>query len=237
MPTKTVSSVNQEQYYKRRSDIKRSQYVGSNGSSDSRTPYDAVHPLLDHDTYIDVNDEDQFQDHASEDRIKLFTRLELYNRGTHNGKWTIDESAKRDRDDWSFCDALIGQMGLQKWQKELAWHIFKNHDMGSYKGNEPNKIQEDTAKQYLVAFCIGALVYNSCQHDDQWRYYPGKSYECKTKRYPSPLYWQEAQKVGEDGDTHRRIEKVADQFGFKENEIISCLEKVRAKFPKSVLDN
>lgn len=237
MPTKTISSGDLEQYHKRRSKIESNQCVGRNESSDSRTPYDAVHPLLDHDTYIDVNDKNQFQDHASEDRIELFTRLELYNRGTHNGKWTINESAKRDRDDWSFCDALMGQMGLQEWQKKLAWHIFKYSDMRTYKGNEPNKNSEDTAKQYLVAFCVGILVYNGHQDDDQWRYYPGKSYECKTKRYPSPLYWQEVQKVGEDGDTHRRIEEIADQFGFEEKEIISCLEKVRAKLPKSVLDN
>ncbi|UVE50082.1 hypothetical protein KU306_14410 [Haloferax larsenii] len=182
-------------------------------------------------------DRKQFLSHATDAQINRYARLELYNRGTHNLKWTVDESAKRDNDDYLFCDALTSQMGLLDWQRKAVWRLFKRMDMRWFKKFDAKRGDGEGGiprqyKQYLVAFCIGALLFNENlpERCDKWSYYPTKeNYPCKSKRYWCPHARYRAQKMGDEGDSHRVIERVAEQMGFSDEQVESCYQMVLSR--------
>lgn len=162
-------------------------------------------------------------------------RLELYNRGNHNWLWTIDETVKHDGDDWHFCRALTSQMGLSERGRVLTWRIFKQMDMRAYRSIEPGE-SEETMKQFLVAFCVGALIYNRIHReyewtDNDWKYYPGRTPSNKLKRYRGLKARVRAEQMGDKGVRHRTIETCAERLGFTDTEIRSCIEKVRTELP------
>lgn len=190
-------------------------------------------PCLNNATYIDP--EERFNDGERRDGMSKRERLELLNRGNHIWQWTIDETAKRDGEDWHFCRALTSQMGLSERGRVLTWRVFKQMDMRTYLSIEPGESKK-TMKQYLVAFCVGALIYNRIHKeyewtDDDWKYYPGRTPSEKIKRYRGPEARLRAEQQGDGGDQHRTIERCADRLEFSQTEIRSCIEKVRAEMP------
>lgn len=207
-----------------------SPFSSSDEIRDERLSYEDFSPILGNATYIDPDE--QFIDEDPDTReMEKGRRFELLNRGNHKGKWTIDETLKRQNEDWHFCRALTSQMGLSERSRRLTWRIFKRLDMRSYRGIEPWE-SENKMKQYLVAFCVGALVYNARQPEDRWKYYPGKEYDEKQERYWGPRARLNASRDGAEwGDRHRTIKRCADEMGFTEDDIQSCIEKVRGELP------
>lgn len=107
--------------------------------------------------------------------------------------------------------------------------------MRTYRSIEPGESNE-TMKQFLVAFCVGALIYNRIHReyewtDDDWKYYPGRTPSEKCKRYRGIEARSEADQPGDEGDRHRTIEQCAESLDFSETEIRSCIEKVRTEMP------
>lgn len=197
---------------------------------DTRLGSHALNANGDNSTYLGVTD-DQLTDHASEERINLYSRLELYNRGTHNGKWTRNQSKKHDNDDFLRSLSITSQMGLPDWQKRAVWRLFKGLKMQMFKRfDTPKGVPE--YKQDLVIFCLGALLYNRNlpERCEKWSYYPGKEYECKSNRYARAEARLKAQQQGDRGDGHRIIERAAEQLGFEEDDIGSCYQMVASKF-------
>lgn len=204
---------------------------------DTRLGKHAISVDAQNSTYLDLEHE-RLTEHATDARINHYAKLELYNRGTHNLKWTVDESAKRDNDDFLFCEALTDQMGLPDWMSKAVWRLFKPMDMRSYARFDTPK-GDPEYKQYLVAFCIAAVLYNHYlpERCENWKYYPTtESYPCKSKRYRCPYARLRAQEMGDDGDGHRVIERVADQMGFSEEEMVSCYQMVLSRLGKFLED-
>ena len=217
-----------------RADSSQTPYSNSDERNDERLMGSAFTTTLENSTYIDAEDSD-FQRQAGKATIEKYRKLELYNRGTHNGKWTRDQTQRHDQDDWYFCDALTQQMGLSKTARLLTWRVFKSLDMRTFRSIEPGTPNE-TMKQYLVAFCVGAHVYNHLHPeyewtDGAWNYHPARNCAPKTKRYLRADGRYRAELKGDDGDRHRTIEKCADQLGFPDSDLLSCFEKVRYELP------
>jgi hypothetical protein len=185
-------------------------------------------PLLDNATYLWPGEE--FRKNASYEEIKKWERLELYNRGTHNRKWTINQSLKHDEDDYYFCQAMATTMGLSDGGRKMMWRLFRPMDMRKYKGMEAGDRSSEMMKQYLVAFCLGAHIYNKLLPEDasDWEYYPGRDCPAKSERYHGPkkrLFIE--QERSEARDRHQSIERCAEQLDFSDEQIRSCFEKVR----------
>lgn len=212
-----------------------SAYSHSDEFVDQRLSGDSSSPTLKNATYIGVQDE-EFQREASSDQIEDYERLELYNRGTHNGKWRINQTQLHDQDDWYFCRAMTGQMGLSDRERLLTWNVFKSLDMRSYRTIEPSD-PTYTRKQYLVAFCVAVLIYNSEQSEDGLTYYPGTESESNAKGYGCPKVFLQVQRVEADLiDRHQAIERCAERLGFSDEELRSCLEIVRPNLPAWIDD-
>lgn len=214
-----------------------SPFARSDEMEDERLSGIHFSPCLNNATYIDP--EGSFNGGERRDGMSKQERLELYNRGNHNWLWTIDETVKHDGDDWHFCRSLTSQMGLSERGRVLTWRIFKQMDMRTYRSIEPGTTEEKM-KQYLVAFCVGALIYNRIHReyewtDNNWKYYPGRTPSEKSRRYLGPEARLRAEQQGDKGDRHRTIERCADRLGFSETEIRSCIEKVRTELPAWVV--
>lgn len=219
-------------------------YARSDEIDDLRLEGPGFAPMRENATYVGEKEtrateegEDEYQDWRN--GLKKEERWELLNRGSHNGKWTLDQSKKHTQDDCYFCEALTSQMGLSDHQKKLTWRIYKRMDMCTYRGLEP-WVSDDTEKQYLVAFCVGAHVYNATLPDwaDDWKYYPGNEYPPKLKRYNGPEARLEAEADEADaGDTHRCISRCADRLGFPEDDLRAAFEKVRCNLPNWLGDD
>lgn len=210
-----------------------SPFARSDEIEDERLGGFNLSPRLNNATYLDP--EKKFKEGERLFSMNQRERFELYNRGNHNGKWTIDQTVKYDGDDWNFCRALTSQMGLSERGRILTWRILKQADMRTYRSIEPAE-SEETIKQFLVAFCIGALVYNRIHReyewtDDDWQYYPGTTTSKKMERYLGPQYRRDAEQQGDHNDRHRTIERCAESLGFSEADIRSCMEKVRTRIP------
>lgn len=210
-----------------------STFARRNESEDERPPGFHFSPCLDNATYI--GSKGSFNGIERRDGMSKVERLELYNRGNHNWQWTIDETVKNDGDDLHFCRALASQMSLSERGKGLMWRVFKRMAMRAFRSIEPGESKE-TMKQFLVAFCVGALIYNQIHReyswtDGDWKYYPGRTPTEKSRRYLGPEARIQAEEQGDGGDRHRTIERCADSLGFSETEIRSCMEKVRADMP------
>jgi|GEM_PF-6504963 len=219
-------------------------FAGTDEYLDTRLGEHATSVDAQNSTYIGLNwsdskDRKQFLRQVPDERVNYYAKLELYNRGTHILKWTTDESAKRDNDDFLFCGALTNQMGLPKWMRKAVWRLFKPMDMREYARFDTPK-GEPEYKQYLVAFCIAAVLYNHYlpERSEKWRYYPTtESYPCKSKRYRCPHARLRAQEKGDDGDGHRVIERVADRMGFTEEDLVSCYQMVLSRIGKYLGDD
>lgn len=210
-----------------------SPFARSDEIQDERLSGSDFSPCLNNSTYIDPNE--KFADTERRDGMSKRARLELYNRGNHSWRWTIDETAKYEEDDWIFCRSLTSQMGLSERGKLLTWRVFKQMDMRAFQGIEPEENKE-TMKQYLAAFCVGALIYNRIHReyertDNDWKYYPSTTSSEKSKRYRCIEARLRADLMGDDGDRHRTIERCADSLDFTDAEIRRCIEKVRSKMP------
>lgn len=206
-----------------------SPYARSDEIQDERLSGSDFSPCLNNATYIDPKE--SFTDPERRNGRSKSERFELYNRGNHNGKWTIDETAKRDQDDWQFCRSLTSQMGLSEREQLLTWRAFKRMDMRTYDSMESRE-SNGMMKQYLVAFCVGVLIYNR-EHreyewtDGAWDYYPTSTPDKKSRRYCGPEMRYEADQQGDEGDRHRTIETCAEQLGFSQEQLVRCIEKVR----------
>ncbi|MBP1987633.1 hypothetical protein [Halolamina salifodinae] len=212
-----------------------SPYARSDEFADERLAGNSSAPALNNATYIGVH-EDEYQSKASWKQIKKYERLELYNRGTHTRQGRVDQTQLHDQDDWYFCESLTAQMGLSDYEWLLTLRLFKPMDMRTYRGTESDD-SKTTMKQYLGAFCVGALVYNAGQSDNRWMYYPGTESGEKIERYNSPKARFEVQQVEDDlVDRHQAVERCAESLDFSEGEIRSCLEKVRTELPAWVDD-
>lgn len=207
-----------------------SPYARSDEFVDERLAGKSSAPSLNNATYIGVH-EKEYRSKASWKQIKKYERLELYNRGTHTRQGRTDQTQLHDQDDWYFCESLTAKMGLSDRERLLTWRVFKSMDMRTYRGIEPSD-PKITMKQYLVAFCVGALVYNAGQSDDRWMYYPGTESGEKIERYDSFEARFKVQQVEDDlVDRHQAIEQCAESLDFTDRDIRSCLEKVRTKLP------
>lgn len=210
-----------------------SPFARSDEIQDERISNIDFSPCVNNATHLDPKKE--FNDGERRNGMSKRERLELINRGNHNGKWRINQTLRNDSDDWNFCRALTSQMGLSERERVITWRIFKQMDMRTYRSIEPGE-SEATMKQFLVAFCVGALVYNKLHREyewthDNWKYYPGRTPSKKSKRYQGPKARLDAEQRGDEGDRHQTIEQCAEQLGFTETEIRSCIEKVRAELP------
>lgn len=243
LPTRTSSSQNNSE------STKKTPFTSSDGTEVSFCPRELSPPITNNHTYLDPKDESSDQDEIAGWPPK-WERLELINRGIFNGKWS-NQTMKRSQDDWYFCRNIACQLGLSKSAKETVWQIFKDLDMRSYRKYEkqsesnysirPSRsdghlasitpVQTTYQKHYLVIFAICALLYNRNRSDHQQKYYPGK--DCKNRdrygvhgRFVRNL-------VGEDlKDCNRLLQQFAEQFGFSEEYIRSCMEKLRQECPR-----
>jgi hypothetical protein len=185
-------------------------------------------PLTKCHSYIDINDinpNDREWDIAGNWPSK-YKRLELLNRGIYNGKWANQE-LKRGEDAWYLCRNITSQMGLSERLRTRLWNIYKDIDMRSFKNYE---ISHDAAtgqrRQYMVIFCLCAHLYNQNRSDRQPRFYPGNEYEDRQRfgvgcRLVSNLI------DGELNDCHDLLQQFADKLQFKDENIRSCMEKLR----------
>lgn len=208
-------------------------FARSDEIQDERLSGSDFSPCLNHATYIDPDG--RFADGERRGGMSKQERLELYNRGNHNQKWTIDQTVKHIEDDWQFCRGLTSQMGLSQQEGLLTWRVYKQMDFRAFQSIEPGE-KENKMKQHLVAFCIGALVYNLNHRqyewtNKNWKYYPGRTSPEKSRRYKDLEVRAEADQRGDNGDRHRTIERCADSLSFTDAEIRECIEKVRSKMP------
>jgi hypothetical protein len=214
----------------------RGPYVDNSERPDERLPGDSIARTIPNATYIGVNDE-EFQKKADQDKIERFEKYELLNRGTHNGKWR-DQTLERETNDWYLCRCLTSQMGLSESQRLQTWKHFRRLDMRTFRDLEPeeaNGLYETppddppvTAKQTLVVFCIGALVYNDGLSNDDWKYYPGTELKPKADRYKGI----EAKFRAENTDLvdrHERIKQCREDLACSDNHLVKCFEQVRSK--------
>jgi hypothetical protein len=177
-------------------------------------------------------------------------RLELLNRGMYNGKWE-QHYLKRQQDDWYLCQAIGCQMSLPGWLKQRLWHIFDSLDMRSFKkyekrskyGSTIRRSMSDSSymtirplpqgmrKQYMVIFSICAILYNQERGDHQPRYYPGKKYEQRDRHGAGSRFARNL--VDSDfHDCHKLLQQFAERLGFRDNDISSCMEKLRQACPQ-----
>ena len=172
-------------------------------------------------TYLDLGD-DSFTDWL-ENKPKwyrnyitaLYKRLELNNRGTHNGIWKNREVVRR-MDDWYLCHAIANRLEMKDREKRTLWRNFKELDMRSFKkyGKE---------KCFLVPYCICVLIHNGKQENDKWKVYPGKKYNEEIDF--DGLF----RPISDLRHRHLLFEQIADESRWEPNEVRSCLEKVRQK--------
>jgi hypothetical protein len=179
-------------------------------------------------------------------------RLEILNRGIYNGKWA-NQTMKRNQDDWYICRNIACQLGIPKEMKESLWQIFRPLDMRSFRKYEsetkrdycirPVDIDSHTPsitpvwnekafnKQYLVIFAICALLYNQYRSGHQEKYYPGKEPEPRDRfavqnRYARNLVDESLR------DCNELLHQFAEQLGFSDEHIRSCMEKLRQDCPR-----
>lgn len=203
-----------------------------------------VSPLTKCHTYIDLDDVHS-PDWNIEGWPSKWKRLELLNRGIYNGAWANQE-LKRGQDDWYLCRNISCQVGFSERLKGRLWHIFRSLDMRSFKKYEMSSHLEYSIrwekwdvehpvvpsspdgmrKQYLVIFCICALLHNQNKYEDQPRYYPGEKCENR-KRYGVGCRYVSQLVDGELNDSHELLHQLADELGFRDQDIRSCMEKLR----------
>lgn len=223
---------------------KNTPFTNSDGTEVSTCPRELSPPITNNHTYLDPKDESSNQDEIAGWPPK-WKRLELINRGILNGKWS-NQTMKRSQDDWYFCRNVACQVGLSKSAKETVWQIFSRLDMRSFKKYEshpecnytiqPSRSDEHLSsitpiqtayhKHYLVIFAICALLYNRNRSDHQQKYYPGKGCESRDRYGVNRRFVRNL--VDEDlKDCNRLLQQFAEQLGFSEEHIRSCMEKLR----------
>ena len=211
-------------------------------------PFESSSPLIKCHTYIDLNDvvSPSWEIHGWPSKWK---RLELLNRGIYNGAWANQE-LKRGEDNWYLCRNISCQLGLSERLKGRLWNIFQSLDMRSFKKYEVSSNLEYSIrwekwdvehpvipsspggfrKQYLVIFCICALLHNQNKYEDQPGYYPGE--ECyERKRYGVRCRYVSNLVETELNDSHELLHQLADELGFRDKDIRSCMEKLRKACP------
>jgi len=224
-------------------------FSNKNGNEISLRPIDLISPITKNKSYIDLDDVPSREWDVSGMPSK-WKRRELWNRGICNGKWS-DQTMKRNQDDWYMCRNIACQLGFSKRMKEALWRIFRSLDMRSFRKYEskskpvctirPNDpdvdlptirtIRKATQKQYLVVFCICALLHNQNNPDRQSKYYPGEESDSRDKygvhcRFVRNLVDDEIK------DRHELLQQFVDRLGFRHEHIRSCMEKLRQDCPR-----
>lgn len=181
---------------------------------------------------------------------RKYKRLELLNRGIYNGKWANQE-LKRGQDDWYMCQNIACQVGLSERLKERLWQIYQNIDLRSYKKYDgmPKPIcsirksrlekgeyslyaiSPGLRKHYMVAFCLCALLYNQNKSEKLPNYHPGKEYDDR-HRYGAGLRYASNIVDDELNDCHELLEQFAKELRLRDENIRSCMEKLRKKRPE-----
>lgn len=203
-------------------------------------------PVGDNSTYIDFR-------HNSGDGIpkkgkrNKYWRFELYNRGTHNGKWK-DKEKDRRQDRWYFCENIASQIELTDSLKTELCNLYLKIDLRRYERYEWYTKENDKPrrKEELVVFCICVLLHNREQTPasappNVQKYYPGKSYD-KGSKYGAGGKLVSALGCESPVDRHHLLVKFAqevlqDQLGLDDHLIKSCMEKVRSEHRKWLSPN
>lgn len=207
-----------------------------------------VSPLMKCATYIDMDDVNTRKWDVRGWPSK-WKRFELNNRGIYNGAWANKE-LKRGQDDWYLCQIISCKIELPERLKGRLWQIFKDLDMRSFKKYERESSKSDSMrwnkwdvehpivrsssegsrKQYLVIFCLGALLHNQAKYDDLPKYYPAK--ECESRKRYAAGCRRASNFVDEEfHDRHELLHQFADDLGFRDEDIQSCMEKLRSEHP------
>lgn len=203
-------------------------------------------PIGDNATYIDFA-------HYAGDGIPAkgkrnkFWRLELLNRGTHNGKWK-DKKKDRRQDRWYLCQNIATQVGLSNSLKTEVCNLYQTIDLGRYKRYEwyTKENNKPRRKEELVIFCICVLLHNreqtgSSTSNKEKKYYPGINHE-KELKYGVGGKLVKNMECESPVDRNQLLAKFAqevlkDQLGLDDHLIKSCMEKVRSEHRKWLSPN
>jgi len=190
-------------------------------------PVTSNHTMLGLDTYeLDYD--------KNGNRPPKYKRLELLNRGTHNGKWGNQRKQRRE-DDWYLCQIIANQVGLPESLKDSVDSAYNSLDLRTFKQYEGcTGSSGGMDKQYLVVFCLCALIYNKYCPDDR-RYYPNKQVPNR-KKYGAGLRFAGNLTDSVPSDTDEELHKFADSMGFSDTDIKSCMEKLRGRCPRFYRD-
>lgn len=224
-------------------------FLNDDGNEIDLRPIKLSSPVTKNNSYIDLNEVPSREWDVAGMPSK-WKRRELWNRGICNGKWA-DQTKKRNQDDWYMCRTIACQLALSKRSKEALWQIFRPLDMRSFRKYESRSIADytirpsdqgadlptirpvwkATRKQYLVVFCLCALLYNQNKSERQPDYYPGKEGDSPDKfgvglRFARNLVDDELR------DCHELLQQFADRLGFRDEDIRSCMEKLRQDCPR-----
>lgn len=228
---------------------KKNLFETSENSDNTEHHSEFTTPLTSNETYIN------FSNHRGQNENEFIAgwpskwkRFELLNRGLYNGKWA-NQSLKRSQDDWYLCQSIASQVGLSKRLKNSLWNIFDSLDMRTFKGYEgranyaiqPKKgaiktpairrVQNGFRKQILVIFCISAMLYNQNKSDDMAKYYPNSKPNKREKHgYPALFNVDIDEYDLRDGEV--LLSDFATHHNFRENDIRSCMEKLRGIVPR-----
>ena len=249
IPSCASSNQNQEGSSSQNQPAKEHPFSTDEGNKIVLRPIEFSSPLTKNESYIRMDDvETREWDIAG--MPSKWKRLEVYNRGIYNGKWS-NQTIKRNQDDWYMCRSISCQLGLSRRMKETLWQVFKPLDMRSFRKYEskskpeytirPNDrdvdlpaitpIQKSSRKQYMVVFSICALLYNQNKLDDHPRYYPGEETESRD-RYGVKNHYVRNLVDEELNDCHELLQQFANRLGFKDENIRSCMEKLRQECPR-----